>query len=108
MDREMRKVFAREAPRKDLEEIGLKTPETIWVRQLASQRTGFAIPDVGTTLACKRAHSGLQLIEPLSGALHGDGHSSFADEALASAAPWRFRSREGGGRTCPEPRRWMT
>ncbi len=38
-----RKVFARELPRKDLEMIGLKTPETIWARQVASQRTGFAI-----------------------------------------------------------------
>ncbi len=47
---EYRKVFARPAPRQDLEEIGLKTPETIWVRQLASQRTGFAIADENAAL----------------------------------------------------------
>ncbi|MBI3853868.1 MAG: fused MFS/spermidine synthase [Verrucomicrobia bacterium] len=44
-----RKVFARELPREDLEQIGLKTPETIWARQIASQRTGFAIPGRGPT-----------------------------------------------------------
>ena len=42
-----RKVFARDLPRKDLETIGLKTPETILARQVASQRTGFAIAGRG-------------------------------------------------------------
>jgi predicted membrane-bound spermidine synthase len=42
-----RKVFARPAVREDLERIGLKSPETIWARQLASQRTGFAIAGQG-------------------------------------------------------------
>jgi predicted membrane-bound spermidine synthase len=40
-----REVFAREQPRRDLEEIGLKSPEAVWARQLASQRTAFAIAD---------------------------------------------------------------
>ncbi len=40
-------VFAREHPRRDLAAIGLKTPEALWARQLASQRTAFAIPDNG-------------------------------------------------------------
>lgn len=41
------KVFARPEPRRDLERIGLKTPEWLWARQLASQRAGFAIADKG-------------------------------------------------------------
>ena len=42
-----RKVFAREAPRLDLERIGLLSPEAVLARQLASQTTGFAIPGDG-------------------------------------------------------------
>ena len=40
-----RQVFERPEPRDDLESIGLKTPESILARQLASQRTAFAITD---------------------------------------------------------------
>jgi spermidine synthase len=40
-------VFDRPIPRADLESIGLKTPETIWARQVASQRTAHAIPGPG-------------------------------------------------------------
>jgi hypothetical protein len=40
-------IFAREEVRKDLERIALKTPEMFWARQLASQRTAFAIPTPG-------------------------------------------------------------
>jgi len=42
-----RQVFAREQPRKDLESIGLTTPESVFIRQLASQRTAFAIAGEG-------------------------------------------------------------
>jgi len=42
-----RKVFARSAVREDLERIGLTSPEMIWARQLASQRTGFALAGRG-------------------------------------------------------------
>ncbi len=44
---EYRKVFGREWPRQDLETIGLKAPESIWTRQLASRRTAFAIAGDG-------------------------------------------------------------
>src|SRR5207244_3283542 len=40
-------VFQREEPRRDLERIGLKNPDWVWARQLASQRAGCAIPDKG-------------------------------------------------------------
>ncbi len=42
-----RTVFERELPRKDLEQIGIPTPELLWARQLASQRTAGAIPGGG-------------------------------------------------------------
>lgn len=42
-----RRVFDRSEPRKDLERIGLSTPEALWARQLASQRTAFAVPGDG-------------------------------------------------------------
>lgn len=42
-----RKGYARELPRKDLTEIGLPRPEMLWLRQIASQRTAFAIPGSG-------------------------------------------------------------
>jgi len=41
------RIFAREEVRKDLELIGLRSPEMLWARQLASQRTAFAIPGPG-------------------------------------------------------------
>ncbi|HVY69538.1 MAG TPA: fused MFS/spermidine synthase [Verrucomicrobiae bacterium] len=44
-----KKVFERAVPRQDLERIGLKTPESVWARQLASQRTAFAIAGTGPT-----------------------------------------------------------
>ena len=44
-----RAVFERPAPRADLEQIGLKSPEMVFLRQLASQRTAFAIPGEGPT-----------------------------------------------------------
>ena len=40
-------VFASEQPRKDLELLGLLTPESVWARQLASQGTAPAIPGPG-------------------------------------------------------------
>jgi spermidine synthase len=40
-------VFAREIPRRDLESLGLLTPESVWARQLASQGTAPAIPGPG-------------------------------------------------------------
>lgn len=40
-----RRVYERPEPRADLESIGLKTPEAILARQLASQRTAFAITE---------------------------------------------------------------
>jgi spermidine synthase len=42
-----RKVFERDLPRRDLEEIGLVTPELVFIRQLASQNTGFALTGDG-------------------------------------------------------------
>jgi hypothetical protein len=42
-----RKTWERETPRKDLEAIGLRSPEAIWARQLASQKTAFAIAGDG-------------------------------------------------------------
>lgn len=42
-----RKVFEREAPRADLVQIGLRSPESVWARQLASQRTAFAVAGDG-------------------------------------------------------------
>ena len=44
-----RPVFARSVPRADLAQVGLKTPEMVFLRQLASQRTAFAIPGGGPT-----------------------------------------------------------
>ncbi|MBI5772454.1 MAG: fused MFS/spermidine synthase [Verrucomicrobia bacterium] len=42
-----RRALAHEQPRKDLEAIGLTSPEAVLARQLASQRTGFAIAGDG-------------------------------------------------------------
>jgi predicted membrane-bound spermidine synthase len=42
-----RETYQREIPRHDLEQIGLRTPESLWVRQIASQQTAFAIPGEG-------------------------------------------------------------
>ncbi len=42
-----RNIFDRKLPREDLQRIGLNSPEAIWVRQLASQHTAFAIPGKG-------------------------------------------------------------
>ncbi len=41
------RFFAREQPRYDLQKIGLRTPEMVWARQLASLRTAFAIAGEG-------------------------------------------------------------
>jgi spermidine synthase len=41
------KIFERELPRQQLESAGLKTPEVLLARQLASQRTAFAIAGEG-------------------------------------------------------------
>jgi len=41
------RTFERDGPRRELEQIGLKAPETVWARQFASQRTGFAIAGDG-------------------------------------------------------------
>ena len=40
-------IFERPEVRKDLAAIGVKSPQALWARQLASQRTGFAIPGQG-------------------------------------------------------------
>jgi predicted membrane-bound spermidine synthase len=40
-------VYARPVPRADLERIGLATPDLVLIRQLASQRTAFAIAGNG-------------------------------------------------------------
>ena len=40
-------IFERPEVRKDLAAIGVKGPQALWSRQLASQRTGFAIPGKG-------------------------------------------------------------
>ncbi|MBM3836832.1 MAG: hypothetical protein FJ398_02515 [Verrucomicrobia bacterium] len=42
-----REVFSRDDPRSDLERIGLKSPEAVFVRQVASQRTAFAVAGDG-------------------------------------------------------------
>jgi len=42
-----RRLFEREPARADFEAIGLKTPEALWARQLASQSTAFAIAGDG-------------------------------------------------------------
>ena len=42
-----RRIFERPEVRKDLAAIGVKGPQALWARQLASQRTGFAIPGQG-------------------------------------------------------------
>lgn len=42
-----RRLFERQLPRKDFELVGIKSPEALWARQLASQRTAFAIADHG-------------------------------------------------------------
>jgi hypothetical protein len=42
-----RALFDRAEARKDMEAIGIKTPEAFWARQLASQRTAFAIAGEG-------------------------------------------------------------
>jgi hypothetical protein len=42
-----RRAMSREPTRRDLERIGLKNAESIWARQIASQRTGFAIAGDG-------------------------------------------------------------
>ena len=42
-----RKTYERAQPRRNLEQIGLPTPEILWARQLASQRTAFAIVGPG-------------------------------------------------------------
>ena len=42
-----RRVFERPVPQKDFEMIGITSPEALWARQLASQRTAFAIADSG-------------------------------------------------------------
>jgi hypothetical protein len=41
------KAFAREWVRKDLADIGILSPAALWARQLASQRTAFAIAQEG-------------------------------------------------------------
>jgi predicted membrane-bound spermidine synthase len=43
------RTFDRVEVSKDLGAIGLKSPQSLWARQLASQRTGFAIPGAGPT-----------------------------------------------------------
>jgi len=42
-----RRAFDREQVRTDFRAIGLETPEALWARQLASQRTAFAIAGDG-------------------------------------------------------------
>jgi predicted membrane-bound spermidine synthase len=42
-----RRGFEREGPREDLRRIGLHSPEAVWARQLASQRTAHAIAGSG-------------------------------------------------------------
>jgi hypothetical protein len=42
-----RTIFERPEVRKDMEAIGIKSPEALWARQLASQGTAFAIPGRG-------------------------------------------------------------
>ena len=45
--RVFQEVYARPVPRADLERIGLTTPDLVMIRQLASQRTAFAIAGNG-------------------------------------------------------------
>jgi spermidine synthase len=40
-------VFERTMPRRDLEVIGINSPESLWARQMASQHTAFAIAGDG-------------------------------------------------------------
>jgi spermidine synthase len=42
-----RRLFEQSSPQKDLELVGIQTPEAFWARQLASQRTAFAIAGEG-------------------------------------------------------------
>ncbi len=42
-----RRAFDLDAPRRDLASIGLTTPAAVLARQLASQRTAFAVPNPG-------------------------------------------------------------
>jgi spermidine synthase len=42
-----RRIFERESPRQDMELVGIKSPEAFWARQLASQKTAFAIAGPG-------------------------------------------------------------
>ncbi len=42
-----RRAFDRELVRQDFERVGILSPEALWARQLASQRTAFAIPGPG-------------------------------------------------------------
>jgi spermidine synthase len=42
-----RRAFDLDAPRRDLASIGLTSPEAVFARQLASQRTAFAVPNPG-------------------------------------------------------------
>jgi len=42
-----KKVYQREGPKRDLAEIGLATPETVWSRQMASSRIAWAIAGPG-------------------------------------------------------------
>jgi spermidine synthase len=44
---EYRRAFELAGPRRDLNAIGLATPEAVLARQLASQRTAFAVPPPG-------------------------------------------------------------
>jgi len=41
------KIFEREIPRADFKALGLLTPESVWARQIASQRTASLIPGPG-------------------------------------------------------------
>lgn len=43
------KLFEREGPRGDLNAVGIKAGVSLWARQIASQRTAFAIPGSGAT-----------------------------------------------------------
>ncbi len=41
------RLFQRQMPHKDFQSIGITSPEALWARQLASQRTAFAIAGPG-------------------------------------------------------------
>ncbi|HYE33062.1 MAG TPA: fused MFS/spermidine synthase [Methylomirabilota bacterium] len=43
----VKRVFAQQQAQKQLQDVGLSTPETVFIRQLASQRTAWAIPGDG-------------------------------------------------------------